>query len=87
LPPHNDLSGVSLIDEPEARPNLASRRSESLSKLNKLYQSATQDRADEMTAFSALEYVTLVEKEVLMLGAKQDAWLRAQATAKGQRHG
>jgi hypothetical protein len=48
-------------------------QAESLEQLYKLYRSATHDSADEVTAFSALQYIMLVEKEVEMLAGRLQA--------------
>jgi hypothetical protein len=48
----------------------------SLEQLYKLFQSATKDSDEEVTALSALQYIMLVEKEVGMLAVLRDARLK-----------
>jgi len=69
LPPISALLQAGIVGRPQAK---------TLDRLIRLYRSAVKDSANEITPFSALDYVLLVQKEVEMLALQRDACVGAQ---------
>lgn len=64
VPPISALTQAGIVSRSQAK---------TLDRLNRLYRSAVKDSANEITPFSALDYVLIVQKEVEMLALRRDA--------------